>query len=72
MHYKDGIYRENFMRFVSAFYAGNVHEGSLGETIHVEGAGTPAESLATLDKEFKAYMDQLGSRSSKKRERLRS
>ena len=74
MHYKDGIYREDFMRFVSAYYAGKVHEESLGETIHVEGAGGSAATLATLDGEFKSYMKKLSrsSSSSKKRKSKKS
>ncbi len=67
MHYSDGIYREDFMRFVSAYYAGRVHEESLGESIHIEGAAGPAAVLATLDGQFKDYMKKLPGASASKR-----
>jgi len=60
MHYQDGIYKEDYVRFISAFYAGKVHERSLGEYIEVEGISTPESRIVELEKQLKEYMAKLG------------
>jgi hypothetical protein len=53
MHYEDGRYREDFVTFIAAFYAGTVTERSLYEALGVD--------EATLEKQFRAYVAQLPS-----------
>ena len=60
MHYQDGIYKEDYVRFISAYYGGKVHERSLGEYIEVEGISTPEARLVELEKQLKDYMAKLG------------
>ena len=61
MHHQDGIYKEDFVQLISAYYGGQLAEDSLGQYIAVEGASTPEEVVATLEKQFKEYMKDLGS-----------
>jgi hypothetical protein len=56
MHYDDERYKEDFVRFLSAYYEGKVSESSLVSYIKVEGDGGV---FATLDKQFRAYMSDL-------------
>jgi hypothetical protein len=60
MHYQGGIYKEDYVRFISAYYGGKVHERSLGEYIEVEGISTPEARLVELEKQLKEYMAKLG------------
>ena len=60
IHYQDGIYKEDYVRFISAYYGGKVHEKSLGEYIEVEGVSTPDARIVEIEKQFKEYMAKLG------------
>ena len=53
MHYKDELYKEDFVRFISAYYGGKVRQDSLSDYITVEGAGS---KLSILEKQFREYM----------------
>jgi hypothetical protein len=58
MHYDDERYREDFVKFIAAYYAGKVRENSLFEFLQIEG---PESGRAeTLEKQFKEYMAKLG------------
>lgn len=59
LHYQGGIYREDYIQLLRAYYEGEMKEDSLPEYIHVEGASTPQETLATLEKQFREYMRDL-------------
>ena len=56
MHYNDEVYKEDFVRFLSAYYMGKVSNDSLAEYIKVEGGG----GFNALEKQFKEYMATLG------------
>ena len=56
MHYNDEIYKEDFVRFLGAYYMGKVSNDSLAEFIKVEGGG----GFNALEKQFKEYMATLG------------
>lgn len=56
MHHDDEVYKEDFMRLVSAFYGGKVREDSLVDFVQVEGA---ASRFSTLEKQFRRYMAKL-------------
>ena len=56
MHYNDEIYKEDFVRFLSAYYMGKISNDSLAEYIKVEGGG----GFNALEKQFKEYMATLG------------
>tara|TARA_B100001105_G_scaffold120996_1_gene97049 strand:- start:2463 stop:4058 length:1596 start_codon:yes stop_codon:yes gene_type:complete len=56
MHYNDEIYKEDFVRFLSAYYMGKIGNDSLAEYIKVEGGG----GFNALEKQFKEYMSTLG------------
>jgi len=56
MHYNDEVYKEDFVRFLSAYYLGKVGNDSLPEYIKVEGGG----GFNALEEQFKEYMSTLG------------
>ena len=56
MHYNDEIYKEDFVRFLSAYYLGKIGNDSLAEYVKVEGGG----GFNALEKQFKEYMSTLG------------
>lgn len=56
MHYNDEVYKEDFVRFLSAYYMGKVSNNSLAEYIKIEGGG----GFNALEKQFKEYMATLG------------
>jgi hypothetical protein len=60
IHYQDGIYKEDFVSFLSAYYAGKVNDMSLPEYIDMEGITAPDAKLTRLEQEFKEYMAKLG------------
>jgi len=51
-HYDNEVYKEDFVRFVSAYYGGKVGKNSLAD--YISGKDT-----ATLEKEFREYMAKL-------------
>ena len=59
LHYDDELYKEDFVRFLSAFYAGKVKEDSLVEFIKVEGSNGPADAFARLSEQFIEYVESL-------------
>jgi hypothetical protein len=59
MHYDDEVYKEDFVRFLSAYYAGEVKEGSLVDFIEVEGTESPAAAFARLNEQFVKYVEEL-------------
>ncbi|HVR76182.1 MAG TPA: hypothetical protein VMT52_17765, partial [Planctomycetota bacterium] len=60
MHADDGVYRERYVKFISAYYGGKVVESSLGAMISVEGVSGVQETIEALEKRLKEYMSQLG------------
>ncbi len=60
MHYDDEVYKEDFVKFLSDYYAGKVREGSLGKAI--KDADGEAVSFGKLEEQFRAYMKGLGSK----------
>ena len=56
MHYDDERYKEDFVRFLSAYYDGKVNESSLVSYIKVDGAGGVFQ---TLEKQSRTYMGDL-------------
>jgi hypothetical protein len=58
MHYDDETYKEAFVRFIAAYYAGKVNQRSLQDYIRAEGGSS--QSFATLEKQFRQYMASLG------------
>ena len=56
MHYNDEVYKEDFVRFLSAYYMGKISNDSLAEYIKIEGGG----GFNALEKQFKEYMATLG------------
>lgn len=59
MHYEGGIYQEDFILLLRAYYDGKLAADSLPEYIRVEGATTPSETLQEIEKQFRAYMKDL-------------
>ncbi len=59
LHHDDEVYREDFIRFLSAFYAGKVSNYSLVEFLDVPGASSTEEAFATLEKQFREYLAAL-------------
>jgi hypothetical protein len=60
LHGEEGIYRDPFIQFISAYYGGKVVEDSLGKYLKVEGVTGPAETIQAIETQFKAYMSHLG------------
>ena len=59
MHYDDQRYKEDFVRFLSAYYEGKVSEDSLVEYIRPEG---PGPAFDTLEKQLREYLANLKTR----------
>ena len=53
------IYKEDFVRFLSAYYGGKVKETSLSSYIQVEGVPEPERAQA-LERQFKDFVATLG------------
>lgn len=60
MHADDGVYRERYVKFISAYYGGKVVESSLGAMISVEGVSGIQATIEAIEKRLKEYMSRLG------------
>ena len=58
MHYDDERYKEDFVKFIAAYYGGKARENSLYEFIQIE--GPEAKRGEALEKQFREYMAKLG------------
>jgi hypothetical protein len=59
LHYEGGIYREDYIQLLRAYYEGELKEDSLPDYVRVQGSSTPQETLAILEKQFREYMREL-------------
>jgi hypothetical protein len=59
MHYDDEVYREDFVRLASAYYAGKVKEDSLVEYLYIPEGSTSEQKFAVLESQLREYMKNL-------------
>lgn len=55
-HYDNEVYKEDFIRFLSDYYAGKVKKYSLVDYIDVPDVETPSGEFGALEKQFREYM----------------
>lgn len=59
VHYDDEVYKEDFVRLVSAYYEGKVHPQSLVEMLDIRGSDSTGERFMILERQFREYMKNL-------------